>query len=780
MDLNDNNYSFTARMIRRAQNQKSRNTTISDNTNEYIKSKHSYHCPNEDKSGQRGAKNNGSCVVPRGWKAGGSTATTTLHLESNVRIKTQTEGNNSTITSLSAKINDLDTQIADLGIQETLPISIQADRSAKIYPSLVDIKYHSPSSHSNSNSSGKKSPINIDNNANIVEDNFKTPIKPPRRKPNLESTRKVSPKSGPSSKTDSPNTECTISTIQLVDSPLSCPPSRDEVEENKAYLEVGSPILPEEVEHFLENALGDELYNSSVTYGLGVDNSNVNASDLMSQTPSKSFIRRVKSFFTRQRSTAKSNTQSMLSPKEFRPLHNAGRSAKLYRSLSSRVKKKLRGSLMKEEPENSVALLPDYLQLPRDSINSQKIEKLLQEVRIQTTILNQASKALEMCQLKKEFNASREEIESQRLLLLADIRKRLLLQELKDLSGISEDLQLLNKTEDSSVRCGTVSIKDIQLTLRECLYRESEPGEIQEWFVIVITEGTNVYASSAVCCPVESFVISFPEFSCVMNDLPPSLKILLDVYVLKLTTGVSYQHELKYHIEYDEKNTSCPSPTKLLKRVERPLSPKTRRPVFLTSSFTVCGNVELSLRDLTISTPWPLAGVPRDSILLGTIDLNINCILNFSLDHKGFVNYLDEYDGLTYWTRRWCVIQGSHILFWNYPEDQEDKPPVVTIDLHCCASDKINHVTRSMCARPRTLLIETLRQIDANDKPSLLIECHSGFTLVKHLLSYETTRELVDVMDKMNYVLGILRKWKVTTTIRPPKPPGLPEMVSEL
>ncbi|KAG8041799.1 hypothetical protein G9C98_007103, partial [Cotesia typhae] len=732
------------RMIRRAQNQKSRNTTINDNTNEYVKSKYSYHCPIDDKSGQRGAKNNGNCVVPRGWEAGGSTATTTPHLESNVRIKTQTEGNNdSTITSLSAKINELDAQIADLGIKETLPISIPADRSAKIYPTLIDIKYQSPSSHSNSNSSNKKSPINVDKNANIVEDNFKTPIKPPRRKPNLESTRKVSPKSGPSSKTDSPGTECTISTIQLVDSPLSCPPPRDEDEENKADLEVGNPILPEEVEHFLENALGDELYNSSITYGLGVDNSNVNASDLMSQTPSKSFIRRVKSFFTRQRSTAKSNTQSMISPKDFRPVHHPGRSAKLYRSLSARVKKKLRGSFMNEEPENSAVLSPDYLQLPKDSINSQKIDKLLQEVKIQTTILNQASKALEMCQLKKEFNASQEEIESQRLLLLADIRKRLLLQELKGLSGISEDLQLLNKTEDPSVRCGTVSIRDIQLTLRECLYRESEPGEIQEWFVIVITEGTNVYASSAVCCPVESFMISFPEFSCVMNDLSPSLKILLDVYVLKLTTGISYQHELKYHIEYDEKNTSCPSPTKLLKRVERPLSPKTRRPVFLTSSFTVCGNVELSLRDLTISTPWPLAGVPRDSILLGTIDLNINCTLNFSLDHKGFVNYLDEFDGLTYWTRRWCVIQGSHILFWNYPEDQEDKPPVVTIDLHCCASDKINHVTR-------------------------------------HLLSYETTRELVDVMDKMNYLLGILRKWKVTTTIRPSKPPGSPEMVSEL
>ncbi|XP_008544355.1 anillin [Microplitis demolitor] len=773
----DNNNTFTARMIRRAKNKKIHNNTANDNTNEYVKSKHSIHCPIDDKSGQRETKNNGNCVR-------GTSTTTTMGSQSNVKtIKTLAEGNNdSTITSLSAKINDLDAQIANLGIQETSPISTQNDHQ-KIYPTLRDLRPKSMLSDKNVETliadEEQPGPC-VDDNDNVVEhlDKFKTPMKPPRRKPNLESTRKASPRSAPTSQTNSPNIECTVSTILQTESPLSVAPAKD----GDKDVNLGSPILPDEVEHFLENALGDELYNSSITYGAVIDNSNVNASDLMSQTPSKSFIRRVKSFFSRRRSTSKSNSQSLISPpKDSKTLNKIDRNFKLYRSLSMRVKRRLRGNVIKEESDNPVAAVPDYLQLPKDSINSQRIEKLLQEVRIQTTILNQASKALEMCQLRKEFNASLEEVESQRLLLLADIRKRLLLQELKDLSGISDDFQQLNKSEDPTVQCGSVSIKDIKLTLRECLYRESEPGEIQEWFVIVIMEGTNVYASSAISCPVETIMMEFPGFGCIMNDLSPNLKILLEVYVLKLTTGINYQHELKYHIGNDEKSSTCPSPSKFLKRVERhPLSPKTRRPVFLSSSFTVCGSVELTLRDLTINSPWPLVGVPRDSILLGTIGLDLTCTLNFSVDHKGFVNYLDEYDGLTYWTRRWCIFQGSYLLFWNYPEDVENKPPVVVIDLHSCASEKINHVTRSMCARPRTLLIETLRQSAADDKASLLIECHSGFTVTKHLLSYETTRELVDVMDKLNYVIGILRKWKITNTIRPPKPSSSPEMVSEL
>ena len=107
---------------------------------------------------------------------------------------------------------------------------------------------------------------------------FKAP-KSWRRKPNWESTRKAS---------NFNSTQKTISPSQITSTPSSInpnSPTSPEVEEKSPG--VVENTIPYEVEQFLLEALGETLYNSSITYALSDmrerTNSNVNATELMSE-----------------------------------------------------------------------------------------------------------------------------------------------------------------------------------------------------------------------------------------------------------------------------------------------------------------------------------------------------------------------------------------------------------------------------------------------------------------------------------------------------------------
>lgn len=105
---------------------------------------------------------------------------------------------------------------------------------------------------------------------------FKTPITR-RQKANLESTRKIS-NVDLTKKTHSPShVESMISSIN--------PNSPATPEENKKSQRISDCSITFEIEKFLEEALGEELYSTSMTYGFNntkEKNSNLDATELMS------------------------------------------------------------------------------------------------------------------------------------------------------------------------------------------------------------------------------------------------------------------------------------------------------------------------------------------------------------------------------------------------------------------------------------------------------------------------------------------------------------------
>lgn len=85
----------------------------------------------------------------------------------------------------------------------------------------------------------------------------------------------------------------------------------------------------------------------------------------------------------------------------------------------------------------------------------------------------------------------------------------------------------------------------------------------------------------------------------------------------------------------------------------------------------------------------------------------MSCRVNQTAHHSGFVNYGYIPDGYAAWNRRWCVLDDHVLKFWNYPQ-QESEPPIMVIDLINCVMPKIEVADRVVCAKPKTLIIETV------------------------------------------------------------------------
>ncbi|XP_033216152.1 uncharacterized protein LOC117172390 [Belonocnema kinseyi] len=683
----------------------------------------------------------------------------------NVEQTEETATESGSLFSLSSAIQTLDEEIENLQLKpeaETLAKVMETPK--KLFP-LVDIEKpsgYTPRKLFQKESANEEKEITTPENlekiganesglgevksnflsrhANILR--FKTP-KSWRPKPNLESTRKAS-NFDLTKKTISPSQiESTISSIN----PNTPTSPETEGQKSPSILE---NTIPFEVEQFLEDALGEELYNSSITYAQSDmrdrTNSNLNASELMSEdiTP------------PRQKQVPKT-------PKSEPSRHSTlNRTITAYKSMSQRIKKKFRPSLKETVKQTWNAHLPLNVRL------DERLQRLLQEVNIQQTLIYQASKALDFCRTMKEFTDSPEQVESNRLILVASLRKQALFQEIRSLAT---NTTIKSKIESAVSDRADITIKDISLSLKEgVLRRERQSEDVVEWFVVVISQGLTVWATHATTCPMNSPRMYFPG-GLSIPKMSPDFKINLKVYSLKLHK-VTFNHEEKYHIQKQEKHKVCPSPTKLLKRTEGPLSPKSHEVKFSgfrDSSFVLMGVVDFILHDLSLYSPWPLRAVPKDSILHGTVDLSLTCKLHLSVAHAGFLTHGDEAGGFAVWNRRWCVLEGHTLMFWNYPREEEIKAPLLMIDLMDCVSNQVNTIDRTRCAKPRTFVIETSRHRNATDRDSIVLECRPACTIIRHLLQCDTTHDLIEWMTKLNRILSALREWNVIGTVPQPR-----------
>lgn len=110
----------------------------------------------------------------------------------------------------------------------------------------------------------------------------------------------------------------------------------------------------------------------------------------------------------------------------------------------------------------------------------------------------------------------------------------------------------------------------------------------------------------------------------------------------------------------------------------------------------------------------------------------------------------EDVSGLGAWHRRWCVLSGSSISYWRYPDDERRKvrdasgssqgfqltrcfsqTPIGRINLANCTSNMVGPVNREFCARPNTLELITVRPQREDDKETLVTRCHGNLCVTK-------------------------------------------------
>ncbi|XP_008546672.1 anillin isoform X2 [Microplitis demolitor] len=392
-----------------------------------------------------------------------------------------------------------------------------------------------------------------------------------------------------------------------------------------------------------------------------------------------------------------------------------------------------------------------------------KIKQLMEEVCKQQTIIGQASQALNLCTATVEFSGSREQVEGERLLLVATHRRHAALNEIQRMRVEGTLRPVLPGSSPRQER-GSLTISALTLPLKRD-HSFNINSDMCLHFLCLIRHLDTVIATPVVQVDRNDSCIRFPS-TIKLDDLYSDFKITIEVYSLE-TRAEILPHEIKYHI-YDTTSTSSCSkkngktPKKYLKNESRLIKPSQPSPggpgAVRSPSFSLTGYVVFSLKEIN-RNQFTLNKVPRNSSLEGHLLMHVSCELNISIEHRGFLTMFQDIGGCGSWRRRWCLLKGDTLSSWTYPEDENKKTPVDSLGLREVITNNISLVSRDICARPNTFLLETMRRAQPNDKDSLVMVKNGPNTTIRHLLSADTKEERLQWVAKLNASLHLLRAW---------------------
>lgn len=130
--------------------------------------------------------------------------------------------------------------------------------------------------------------------------------------------------------------------------------------------------------------------------------------------------------------------------------------------------------------------------------------------------------------------------------------------------------------------------------------------------------------------------------------------------------------------------------------------------------------------------------------------MNVERQVHIAETIEGFLTVGKETGDCITWNRRWCVLQQSKIKYWNYPCETDTSPPLEVIDLTLCGNSEIASAPRSICARPKTFLIEIIKDTDQ-------LPCYEN--CFRRFLSADSNKDKKNWENKLNSVISFLRNW---------------------
>ncbi|XP_059484946.1 anillin-like isoform X2 [Neocloeon triangulifer] len=398
---------------------------------------------------------------------------------------------------------------------------------------------------------------------------------------------------------------------------------------------------------------------------------------------------------------------------------------------------------------------------PRETARKmqKKIKSLEEEVSRQQTVISQASQALNLCRSTVEFSNSSEQVEAERLLLLATHKRQALLNEIQRLKVEGDEENDLDVHSET----GSLAISNLCLPLkREFLSRMRREENLEQYIVCLVKSQEQVLASPMLptsSVPPKQELVRFPG-TLTLEKLKSNFAVTLEVYTLQARRE-TISHEDKYHIKKDTpKLRLTPKKQKndsllVMPVIQSPAGPNAVR----SPSFSLAGFTVFSLRELS-RTQFTLNKVPYNSPLEGHICLEMSSELLLDTEQRGFLTMFDDISGFGAWHRRWCVLDGARLAYWKYPDDEKKREPIGWIDLSECSSKQITAVSREICARLNTFLIETQRPACPDDKESLVMIPGKNVTTIRHLISTDSKEERIQWCKELNHAVTSMRAWK--------------------
>uniref|UniRef100_A0A1B6D2J0 PH domain-containing protein n=1 Tax=Clastoptera arizonana TaxID=38151 RepID=A0A1B6D2J0_9HEMI len=409
----------------------------------------------------------------------------------------------------------------------------------------------------------------------------------------------------------------------------------------------------------------------------------------------------------------------------------------------------------------------DTLELERElEMIDQKIEELEQEVTKQSIIIQQSSQALNLCYSTIEFSGSTEQVEAERHLLVATIKRQAASHEIQRLK-IECSLRPIGPNNKMLTERGSVTISQITLPLKLDIIRSAARDEQCYYLVCLIRCGEKVLATNMMSTSPRSFRdnnrLTFPN-TLTLNNLYSDFKITVEVYAMASRSKEVIPHDIKYHIGTNKKEASklmrlTPKKNKAESRLIMPVVQSPGGPnAVRTSAFNMIGYVIFSLREIQ-RTQFTLNKVAYTSVIEGSLQLKLDCEMTVDIEHRGFLTMFEDISGFGAWHRRWCLLKGDQLSYWKYPDDERKKIAIDTIELSACVTEVIGPVSRDVCARPNTFLLETARPAKREDVDSLVLVRNGDRTVIRHLLSADTKEERIQWCTQLNKALALMQAW---------------------
>ncbi|XP_053686120.1 anillin [Sabethes cyaneus] len=394
-----------------------------------------------------------------------------------------------------------------------------------------------------------------------------------------------------------------------------------------------------------------------------------------------------------------------------------------------------------------------------DYLIQEKVKKLLDEVCKQQTVIAQTSQALNLCAATIEFSGSSESVEGERHLLVATHRRQAILDEVQRLR-----VEGCLRPPGAPTEKGRLTVKDITLPLKQEYIRKLASDTISgHHLVCLLKYNETVLATQTIPTLPGLLSVRFPDVLQLSNVFA-DFKVTMEIYGMTAQREI-LPHEIKYHIAMNKKGSSKLHTPKGVKSNTRLIMPPVQSPAgpqaVRSPALVQYGFIIFSLKEVQ-RTNWTLNPVAGVSPLEGTVHMKVNCELTVNVDYRGFLTMFEDVSGFGAWHRRWCRLQGHVLRYWTYPDDEKRKPPIGSIDLQHCCTQKVTIAPRLVCSRLNTLLLEFRRPAKPDDVESLVLEKQGNTVIQRHLLSADSKEERDEWCAHLNKTLALLKAWGQT------------------